>query len=423
MRPVSVTEALKGSNVFHRNRYEVLRPRTNSVAEKIADNFRGRSNSVKRKASCELTNEGAKKISADKGPAIEPQVLDAFERRVETLKTLSRTLNEEAAKVKVDPGLEKIIKCICEFMDVSVLMHGDFVKSCTVQTPPEIQIETDDSDPDQGSEPDPDRDRDRDVFTQYSQVAARKTSKPKSTVQRPPPKAPKDPKLQAFQDAVKHAERSTLIFNLDLGQKKTLNEKTILSQSALALSAAAAEVEGNKGKTPTKESISALDDVMSVTQNVTLFGRVTKAFENKKNPQDPRNRTFFTMPIKYEFKDRDTRIEAESILRDTCKIDCATPYPVILRQCIKQVVDHFRAEYPNDYVKVYVDTEKLVLNVARKVKGRGWFDHSDPIPLPPEVLDIRARFAPKDFKLNGLPVLCNQVRNPLPSQERDMEEF
>jgi hypothetical protein len=242
-------------------------------------------------------------------------------------------------------------------------------------------------------------------------------------VQKAAPKPTKDPKLQAFQDVVKHAERSTIVFNLNLGSKKTLNEKTILSQSTLALSEAAAKVEDSNSKIPSKDSILALDYVMSVTQNVTLIGKVTKPFENKKNPQDLLNRTFFTMPIKYEFKDRDTRIEAETILRDTCKVDCATPYPVILRQCIKQVVDHFRAEYPNDYIKVFVDSQKLALKVSRKVKGRGWFDHHDPIQLPPEVLDIRARFAPKDFKLNGLPAFNQPILMSLPSQERDIQEF
>jgi hypothetical protein len=240
------------------------------------------------------------------------------------------------------------------------------------------------------------------------------------------PKPAKDPKLQAFQDAVKHSERYTLIFNLNLGSKKTLNDKTILSQATLALSAAAAEVEGNNSKYPTKDTVAALDDVMSVTQNVTLFGKVTKPYENKNNTQDPKNRTFFTMPVRYEFKDKDTRIEAETILRDTCKVDMATPYPTILRSCIKQTIDHFRAEYPNDFVKVHVDTQKLALQVSRKVKGRGWFDHNEPIPLPPEVLDIRARFTPKDFRLNGLPSFrknSNSREHHSSGEEEDISEI
>jgi hypothetical protein len=109
------------------------------------------------------------------------------------------------------------------------------------------------------------------------------------------------------------------------------------------------------------------------------------------------------MPIRYEFKDKETRVEVETILRDTCKVECATPYPLILRQCIRQVIDHFRKDYPNDYIKVMVDSQNMALKVSRKVKGDGWYTHTEPIPLPPQVLDIRARFVPKGFKLVNLP--------------------
>jgi hypothetical protein len=319
-----------------------------------------------------------------------------MERKVTTLKSLSKILTEEAAKMKADPVMEKIVRCVCEFADVSVSLQEDIVKNLSVQVPS-------DPDPAGAAALAPVPDQEIEVFTQYSQVASRVPKVVPAPVPKLQPGPRKDPKVQAFQDAVKHSERSTLIFNLNLGSKKTLNEKSILSQATLALSAAAAEVEGNKGRNPTREAVVALDDVMSVTQNVTLYGKVTRPYENKTNPQDPNNKTFFTMPIRYEFKDKDTRIEAETILRDTCNVDCATPYPVILRSCIKQVIDHFRKTYPNDYIKVQVDTNNLTLKVARKVKGSGWFDHKDPIKLPNQVLDIRARFVPKDFVLTNLP--------------------
>jgi hypothetical protein len=132
---------------------------------------------------------------------------------------------------------------------------------------------------------------------------------------------------------------------------------------------------------------------------------VTKPYENKANPQDPKNRTFFTLPIRYEFKNRDTRVEAETILRDICKIDCTTPYPTILRFYIKKVIDHFRILYPNDYIRVSVDAPSLSLRVSRRVKNDGWYVHNDPIKLPQQALDIYARFVPDDLPLPDLPVI------------------
>jgi hypothetical protein len=302
-----------------------------------------------------------------------------MERKLVTMKQISKGLNEEAAKVKLDPILEKIIRSICEFCDVSTSLHEEMVTSCNVNTEMPVSSQLQSTQPDADSIPD----RDPEVFVSYSSAAAKKPVDRRPLVDSQPRKPQKDPKIQAFQDAVKHSERSTLVFNLDLGSKKILNEKTILSQATLALSAAAAAVEGNAGKVPTNESVAALDDIMSVTQNVILYGKVTKPYENKANPADERNKTFFTMPIRYEFKDMQTKIEAETILRDTCKVDCATPYPIILRQCIREVIDHFRNDYPDDYIKVTVDSNNMSLRVSRKVKGDGWYTHKEPIPLPP----------------------------------------
>jgi hypothetical protein len=368
-----------------------------------------RSNSVKRKASGDIDTNSVqtKKFNSQQRPILEPQKLDSMERKLEKMKQISKGLNEDAAKVKLDPILEKIIRSICEFCDVSTNLHEEMVTSCNVNTEVPVSSHLQLTQPDAVSIPD----QDPDVFVSYSSAAAKKPVDRRPPVDPQPRKAQKDPKILAFQDAVKHSERSTLVFNLDLGSKKTLNEKTILSQATLALSAAAAAVEGNAGKVPTSESVAALDDIMSVTQNVILYGKVTKPFENKANPNDERNKTFFTMPIRYEFKDTQTRIEAETILRDTCKVDCATPYPIILRQCIREVIDHFRNDYPDDYIKVTVDSHNLALRVSRKVKGDGWYTHKEPIPLPPQVLDIRARFVPQGFKMTNLPERRRSSRN------------
>jgi hypothetical protein len=286
---------------------------------------------------------------------------------------------------------------MCEFVDVSVSYHEELVKNCPVEVdfqsePTQVPVTGGDS---QGA--------DSEVFVTYSHVAKRPHRVAAAPV-KPVQKKTKDPKIQAFQDAVKHAERSTLVFNLDLGTKKTLNEKTILTQATLALSAAAAEVEGRGGRGPTRETVAALDDVMSVTQNVVLYGKVTRPYENKKNPQDPKNKSFFTLPVRYEFKDKETRLEAETILRDTCKIDCTTPYPANLLSCIRQTIAHFRRDYPEDYIKVSVDTQDLTLRVSRKVKGDGWYNHKEPIPIPERALDIRSRFPDNDLVMRNLPM-------------------
>jgi hypothetical protein len=324
MKPVSASEVLKTQSFVHRNRFEALAPVSDSMPGKT-NTVRDRANSVKRKASGEINDENQKKANVESHPVIAAQSLDSMERKIMMImmKGISKKMNEDAAKVKLDPILENIIRYMCEFVDVSVSYHEELVKNCPVEVnfqsePTQVPVTEGDS-----------QDADSEVFVTYSHVAKR-PHRVVAAPDKPVQKKPKDPKIQAFQDAVKHAERSTLVFNLDLGTKKTLNEKTILTQVTLALSAAASEVEGRGGRGPTRETVAALDDVMSVTQNVVLYGKVTRPYENKKNPQDPKNKSFFTLPVRYEFKDKETRLEAETILRDTCKIDCTTPYPAKL---------------------------------------------------------------------------------------------
>jgi hypothetical protein len=84
-------------------------------------------------------------------------------------------------------------------------------------------------------------------------------------------------------------------------------------------------------------------------------------------------------------------------------VDCTTPYPAILRHCIKQVISHVRKDFPKDYVRVTVDSANMALKVARW-SSDGWYTFDDPIKLPPEVLDINARFAPENVVVRNLPV-------------------
>jgi hypothetical protein len=57
----------------------------------------------------------------------------------------------------------------------------------------------------------------------YSQVASRRPLRQKQLHQLKTPATPApvaDPKVKKFQDAIKMAEKSTLVFNLDMGNTK-----------------------------------------------------------------------------------------------------------------------------------------------------------------------------------------------------------
>jgi hypothetical protein len=53
-------------------------------------------------------------------------------------------------------------------------------------------------------------------------------------------------------------------------------------------------------------------------------------------------------------------------MMNKCGANCSTPYPAILRECIKQVVNKVRTDFPNNQVKVSVETNSFSLRVSRR---------------------------------------------------------
>jgi hypothetical protein len=222
--------------------------------------------------------------------------------------------------------------------------------------------------------------------------------------------APRDTREESseitkFKEAVKKAENSTLVFNLDMGRVPIMNTETIKTKATLALTTMAAKLEtGNHTSIPCEDTIASIDDVLSLVTNMELYGRKTKTYTNAR---DKNSGLFCTLPVKYEFPDRDTRIEAEKILQDKCGANLSTPYPTILRECIKQVIDKVKTDYPSNQVRVTVDPNNFCLKVSMRHKVEGsvgrWEFFEKRIPLPNEALDVDSRKVPAGFKMEFLP--------------------
>jgi hypothetical protein len=60
-------------------------------------------------------------------------------------------------------------------------------------------------------------------------------------------------KVRKFAEAIKDAERSTLCFNLNMGNKPIMNKTTISERATLALTSMAAKVEGKNSAVPSPE--------------------------------------------------------------------------------------------------------------------------------------------------------------------------
>jgi hypothetical protein len=204
-----------------------------------------------------------------------------------------------------------------------------------------------------------------------------------------------------FKEAIKTAERSTLLFNLDMGKVPLMSKETMNKKATLALAAMAAKKEKKNTSIPSEDAVAAIDDCLSATTGMDFFGSTTKTY---RNPRDPNSAAFCTVPVKYEFKDKDDKARAEKILRDLCDVHCTTPYPVMVRECIKQIIEKVKLEFPENLIKVSVDCNSHVFKIARKEKGTGnsvmpWIPYKLSILIPDDVLDVSIRRVPENYNL------------------------
>jgi hypothetical protein len=208
--------------------------------------------------------------------------------------------------------------------------------------------------------------------------------------------------VKKFKESIMEAERSTVIFNLDMGKVPLLNKETMSKRATLALTAMAAAKE--ERNFPSPEAVEAIDDVLSITKKMEFFGNTTKSY---KHPTDPKSGAFCTVPVCYEFRDKAMKHRAETILKDCCGVQSSTPYPVVVRECIKQIVADVKKKYPDNFVRVAIDLKALTFKVARKppknAPDPSWKYREEDVPIPAEAMDLSRRRAPRGFKLTILP--------------------
>ncbi len=158
--------------------------------------------------------------------------------------------------------------------------------------------------------------------------------------------------------AVKEAERSLLVFNLDMGQSPTMNPTTISAKVTVSLLNVLRDKEKAEGKASpsggySQASRDLVDDIISQVVRMEFFGPKTAPC---KFPGDSsRNGEFYTVPVKLVFKDRKIAQTAAEILRKYFNIQPTTPYHRSLRAAITQAINRAKEGNPGFHAKVNVD--------------------------------------------------------------------
>ena len=419
MKPPSASDVLRknapretiGQTFAHRNRYDKLRE--NSPAPSL----RGRSDSVssqKRKVCTEddplvLDCNAAKVIRVDTD---DDEEIAKLESKMSKVSTMCGKMLTTVQQLDMDDPLRAVIADLIETVrlsnEVQEEVHQRYKKKKVSEVSEKISTGPYGSFWDQADFPAPappsntvkyiNRKKPAGgLVSMVSDERGKPSGKPSGKPQTKPAETEEEKKLRKFGEAIRDAERSALCFNLDMGNVPIMNKQTISEKASLALAKMAAAAENRSFPSPDK--IEALDDITSMVTNMELYGSSTKQYTGKDSTG------FCTVPVRYQFKDREQKTFAEKTLRDICKVKCSTPYPAIVRECIKQVVAHVREVHPKDFVRVSVMTKDFSLKVARRPPGKDlpWYEYPDLLRLPNEALDVSAKKAPAGLRMFFLP--------------------
>jgi hypothetical protein len=198
----------------------------------------------------------------------------------------------------------------------------------------------------------------------------------------PPPPSVEEVKTKKVKTALREAEKKTVIFNLNLGKHPAMNKETLSRKVTEALGDSA---RSGKHDYHIGDAEEVLDDILSCSK-LEFLGTQSKLFFNDKNEEDVRNNNMYTLPVRMEFKDRETRFEAEIMLRKICKANCSVPYPKKLSKMITDVVLAGKALQPNCYIRTKVNVEQLTLEAHAKTAS-GWLDLGLKRQIPIDILD------------------------------------
>ena len=188
------------------------------------------------------------------------------------------------------------------------------------------------------------------------------------------------------------AEKSTTLFDLDLGQVPIINKDTLSSKVTRAIHAAAANGdEAKKGNYSPEETEEIMDDILTCAHLDFLGNGGSKKYYNKAKPNDPKNGKFCTVPTKLTFRSKEERTKAEQTLRKFGKIKCSIPYPKKLRTIIGDVVKKGKELKPNCYIRTKVDTDKMLVVAHASFQNEAgrwvWEDLHLDREIPLDVLD------------------------------------
>jgi hypothetical protein len=199
-----------------------------------------------------------------------------------------------------------------------------------------------------------------------------------------------------------------------MGQLPIMNPATISKKVTLCLLDLVAAKSGQAKGTHTQDSRDLVDDITSQVVRMEFFGSKTAPCKFPGNSK--LNASFYTVPVKFVFKDRRTAQTAAELLRKHLDLNSITPYHKSLKAAMTQAINRAKAANPGHHAKVNLDLNGKSLKCLIRTEGNPpgkWVPWGKNIALPSEALDPGTKDITKVILLPTVLILKAQapVRN------------
>jgi hypothetical protein len=195
-----------------------------------------------------------------------------------------------------------------------------------------------------------------------------------------------EPGTAELKAALATAEKTTVVFDADLGRSPVANRATLNGAFAAGLKVATMKVAEESGD-DANENIRVVNDALSCAENLDFIGQTSTRKIDKRDPANPVTLPYCTMPVKLDFPDKHTRIHFERTLKKHCDMKASMSLPFQIRRYQSLFLSAMKERYANRVVTVRPDTSTLSLIAFMKNEvGGGWTRCRESIPIPRRVM-------------------------------------
>jgi hypothetical protein len=201
----------------------------------------------------------------------------------------------------------------------------------------------------------------------------------------PPPNIPAKPRQEQgtaeLKAALIAADKTSVIFDADLGPSPVANRTALNNAFAAGLRAATLKV-ADESSGDAAEGIRVVNDALSCADNVDFLGQTTSRKIDKRDTNNPTALPFCTMPVKLDFPDKNTRIHFERTVRKHCNLKATISLLTPIRKYQGLFLQAMRDKYRGKIVMVRPDAASLSLVAFMKDGERTWTRCPDRHPIP-----------------------------------------